>query len=195
MTNDSPRPSIATVFDPALQISSVDRTSQIMYCPDKQVLAWFVTTPCAMHPDGERRIVDARGWQCTSCGRYLGEWMFTKADFESALAHIVSRPEVILFEPVRLNAWIRMVRQRERVVALPRLLRVGSRAMTDLLDDSVLPRQTALSLPVDNCPAAGPLSRLSTTAGDEGRGIRQFFGLKVLHHRWRRALEFIGFRR
>ena len=82
MTNESPRPSIATVFDPALQISSVDRTSQIMYCPDKQVLAWFVTTPCAMHPDGERRIVDARGWQCTSCGRYLGEWMFTKADFD-----------------------------------------------------------------------------------------------------------------
>ena len=195
MTNESPRPSIATAFDPALQISSVDRTSRIMYCPDKQVLAWFVTTPCAMHPDGERRIFDARGWKCTSCGRYLGEWMFTKADFELALAHIVSRPEVILFEPVRLNAWIRTVRQRERVVALPRLVRVGSRTMTDLQDDSVLLHQSALRLPVDNCRAAGPLSRSPTTAGDEGRGIRQVFGLKVLHHRWRRALEFIGFRR
>lgn len=195
MTNESPRPSIATAFDPALQISSVDRTSRIMYCPDKQVLAWFVTTPCAMHPDGERRIFDARGWKCTSCGRYLGEWMFTKADFELALAHIVSRPEVILFEPVRLNAWIRTVRQRERVVALPRLVRVGSRTMTDLQDDSVLLHQSALRLPVDNCRAAGPLSRSPTTAGDEGRGIRQFFGLMVLHHRWRRALEFIGFRR
>lgn len=195
MTSEGPRPSAATVFDPALQLSDVERTNRIMYCPDTQVLGWFVTTACPDHTDGYRRLGDAMRWQCTSCDRYLGEWMFTKTDFEAALAHIVSSPETILFDPLSLNDWIRAVRQREREVAAPRLARaVAMRAMMDDEGECAPSREAAPTRPVDNSRAAGTLSGLSTTAGDGDRGIRQFLGLKVLRHRWRRALEIMGFR-
>lgn len=196
MIDEGRKPSAATVFDPSLTISSIDRKVRVMYCPDEQAMGWFITERCPQHPDAQMRIINAAGWQCLECGQYLGAWHFTRARFEDALHHVVQAPEAILFNPVQLNAWIKTVRCRELEASGPRAARAA--ALKRWIDQGCKgppPVQPAPAWPVDNPSVPGPLSDSSTTAGDRDRGVRQFFGLKVLHHRWRRALEFMGFRR